>query len=239
MRIAICEDELADEQFLRQTLELLLDEQNLTYAIVSFASGTQMLAALETECFDLSFIDIYLDEVDGVTLARKIRQTSREAAIIFTTSSKEYMAEGYELGVLHYLVKPFTGSAVKEGLDRAMQKITEEDRCLEVVVQRRKELIFYRDIKYIESQSRCCVLHTVSGEKAVYTTLDKLEAQLDDPRFLRCHRSFLVNMNNVMELAAQDFVLFSGEKVPIKRNESKLIRDTYAIYRLNHVRKEE
>lgn len=52
MRIAICEDELADEQFLRQTLELLLNEQNLTYSIVSFASGTQMLAALETECFE-------------------------------------------------------------------------------------------------------------------------------------------------------------------------------------------
>lgn len=52
MRIAICEDELADEQFLRQTLELLLNEQNLTYSIVSFSSGTQMLAALETECFE-------------------------------------------------------------------------------------------------------------------------------------------------------------------------------------------
>ncbi|MEO1770007.1 LytR/AlgR family response regulator transcription factor [Candidatus Enterococcus ferrettii] len=238
MKIAICEDELADEQFLRQTLELLLNEQNLSYSMISFTSGKQMLAALETESFDISFIDIYLDEVDGVALAKEMRKNNRNSAIIFTTSSQEYMAEGYTLGVLHYLVKPFSIADVKEALDRALLKVKEYERCLEVVVHRRKELIFFRDIKYVESQSRCCVLHTTSGEKAVYENLNRIEKQLEDPSFLRCHRSFIVNMDNVMALETQDFVLFSGEKVPMKRDNVKALREAYVQYRLNAVRKE-
>lgn len=238
MKIAICENDLLDEKFLRLTLEYLLKAKDLSYSIVSFTSGKQMLTALETDHFDISFLDIYLDEVDGVVLANKIRKDSKQTSIIFTTSSEEHMADGYALGVVHYLVKPFNESDVHEALNRSMKKIQEQEPCIEVIVRRRRELIFFRDIKYVESQNRCSVLHTTFGEKAVYESLNQLEKKLTDPRFLRCHRSFLVNMDNVMALEVQDFLLFSGEKIPMKRDELKKLRARYASYRLDIVRED-
>lgn len=236
LKIAICEDNRDDEQFLRITLENILEARGLSYSLISFTSGEQMLAALEKEDFDLSFIDIYLGEANGVTVAKKVREKNKYATIIFTTSSKEFMSEGYSVGAAHYLVKPFQANLVMDALDRGLQVMNEDNSYSEFVINRRKEIVFHRDIKYVESQRRCCVLHTVTGEKALYGKLSEIEAKLDDPRFLRCQRSFLVNMDNVMDVTKEDFLLFSGESIPINRTNANEIKTAYTKYRVGKVR---
>lgn len=236
LKIAICEDNREDEQFLRITLENILEARGLSYSLISFTSGEQMLAALEKEDFDLSFIDIYLGEVNGVTVARKVREKNKYATIIFTTSSKEFMSEGYSVGAAHYLVKPFQAKQIMDGLDRGLQVMNEDNSYSEFVINRRKEIIFHRDIKYVESQRRCCVLHTITGEKALYGKLSEIEESIKDARFLRCHRSYLVNMDNVMDLTKEDFHLYSGERIPINRKTTGAIKEAYMKYRIRKVR---
>lgn len=236
IKIAICEDKLEDLTFLQQCLQKLLKENQISYTLTSFTSGKDMLHSLEEDYFAISFIDIYLDEVDGIVLAKKLRAQSREAAIVFTTFSEEHMAVGYQIGVLHYLLKPFILEDVEEALNRALRTVAVSEQSSEIVVNRQKEQLLHRELFSIESQNRCCVLVTESGEKQVYCRLDQLEDQLNDSRFLRCHRSFLVNMDKIVGIEKREFILSNCTRIPINREKSKHIQASYTRYKIQKVR---
>lgn len=236
IKIAICEDKLEDLSFLQDCLQKLLIENQISYTLTSFTSGKDMLQALEEDRFALSFIDIYLDEVDGIVLAKKIRAQNREAAIVFTTSSEAHMAMGYQIGVLHYLLKPFVLKDVEEALNRALRMVAVSERYSEVTVKRQKEQLLHREIRFVESQNRSCVFFTESSEKQVYCRLDALEEQLDDPRFLRCHRSFLVNMDKIVGIEKREFILDDQTRIPMNREKAKQLQADYANYKIRQVR---
>lgn len=240
INIAICEDKLEDMTFLQESLHQLLTEKELSYNLTCFTSGRDMLEALGKQRFAISFIDIYLDEISGIMLAQKIREENREAPIIFTTRSQDYMADGYELGVLHYLVKPFTYEHVAEALERALRVAKYSEQYLEVRVNREMEKILFREIYYIESQNRYCIINTTNDEKSVICRMDDLESQLEnDPRFLRCHRSFIVNMDKIYSAEKLDFVLNDKRRVPMNRETLRQLKDTFTNYRINKVREEQ
>lgn len=239
IKIAICEDKLSDLTFLQTCLHQLLTEKQVSYTVTSFTSGKDMYQALTEESFTISFIDIYLDTVNGILLAQRIREKNRHAAIIFTTSSQEYMAEGYQIGVLHYLVKPLTIEGVEEALDRALRTTKISERYIEVTVNRQREQILLRDINFVEFQNRVCILFTNDGEKTVYIRLNELEEMLNDPRFLRCHRSFLVNMDKVVGIEKREFLLADHHRIPINREQAKELQQSYARYKIKKVREGE
>lgn len=239
IKIAICEDKLSDMAFLQESLHKLLTERQLSYTLTSFTSGKDMLEALEEEQFAISFIDIYLDEINGILLAKRIRSENRNAAIVFTTSSSQHMAEGFQIGVLHYLLKPFTVEAVEEALDRGLRMAEISEQSIELTINRKKEQLLHREIHYVESQNRCCILHTDLGEKSVYLRLDVLEEQLADPRFLRCHRSFLVNMDQIIGIEKREFILADQQRIPMNREQAKQLQQQYARYKIKKVREGE
>lgn len=238
LKLAICEDRQEDLNYLEQHLKQFLTKETLDFTITTFTSGKSMLEVLEKRQFDLYFIDIYLDEVNGILLAEKIRLTNKEAAIVFTTSSAHHMAEGYQLGILHYLLKPFTREDIKESLRRALRVIQVKDRSIEVMVERIATRIFHKQIQYVEFRNRYCTLFTDRGDKVVYCSLNELEDQLDDPRFLRCHRSFLINMDEVIGMKTRDFLMSDGREIPMSREHAKKLREAYAKYKINRVREE-
>ncbi|MBO1306999.1 response regulator transcription factor [Enterococcus sp. 669A] len=236
LKIAICEDKQKDLDYLEKGLNQLLTEKKVPYIINTYTTGQGMLKVLEKEQFDIYFIDIYLDEVSGILLAQKIRSMNRLAAIVFITSSAQHMAEGYRIGVLHYLLKPFTLEELQEALERALRIIPVEERKTKLVVHRKNVEVLHRDIHYVEIQNRSCTLYTSQGEKMVYCSLNELEEKLDDPRFLRCHRSFLVNMEWITSIEERDFVVDGEKKVPINRESASKLKASYVRFRLNKVR---
>lgn len=239
IKIAICEDQLEDLNFLQEHLHQLLTEKEISYNITCFTSGKDMLKCLEKQLFSIYFIDIYLDEVSGILLAQTIREKNREAPLVFTTRSQDHYVDGFELGVLHYLTKPFTYEQVKEALERSLKVASYNEQFLEVVVNRERMYLLYREIVFIESQNRYCRIVTTSGDFMVYTRLDDLEEQLVDARFLRCHRSFIVNMDKIAWVEKRDFILINSQRIPMTRDAVKRHKAAFADYRIKKVREEE
>ena len=90
--------------------------------------------------------------------------------------------------------------------------------------------IAYRDILYIESSNSKCLIHTVSGGvHTAYKTLNTIEKELNAPCFLRCHQSFLVNMDHVRQIG-KEFLLSNGETIPIRQRGVKPVRQAYMAY---------
>ena len=237
MKIAICDDVLADRDTLIDYLRRALDARRLSGEIRAFESGERLLDAISAEHFPICFLDIYMQGISGVGVARKIREKDKQAAIVFTTSSKEHMAEGFEVGAAHYLVKPYTRQAVDEALERCIRQAGQPEKYLEILANRRARQVLFSQIRYVESRDKSCTVYATGEELRTWASLDELEGQLNDPRFLRCHRSYIVNMDFVSDVRGKDFLLTDGGLIPIRREDYQQMRDIFDEYSFEKMRR--
>ena len=237
MHIAVCDDNGQERGLLLAQLQKELDARSIKADVVSFASGDALLEAMRTLHFQVYFLDIYMQGISGVQVARRIRAVNKHAAIVFTTSSPDHMAEGFDVGAAHYLVKPFAREDVGRALERCLRSVGYTGRYVALSVNRQPRRVMLSAICYAESQDKYCVLHTQDGPLRVLARLDEIEARLDDERFLRCHRSYLVNMDAVTGGADSGaFILRDGTTIPIRREGKASVRARFEDYTFKKIR---
>jgi DNA-binding LytR/AlgR family response regulator len=235
--IAICEDSAQDMKYLKTAVERIVSSENLDFQISTFADGESFLRHIaQYGVPSISFLDIYMGEVSGLELAMRIRTESEQAVIIFSTTSCEHMAQGWDVGAAHYLVKPYSEEKVTQAMQRAFLIVDRPERYLTFSVNRQPKKIPFSHILYIESRNKYCHIFTQEREYTVLAKLSDLEEQLDDPRFLRCHQSFIVNMDYIEKLGEHDFILKNNALAPIRRRDRSAVVAEYEEYIFKKVR---
>lgn len=160
--------------------------------------------------------------LNGVELARKIRQENGTVQIVFITGFPDFMAEGYEVSALHYLMKPVSREKLFQVLDRAAANLTRTEKRLKVVFDRQTDFVPLDQILYVEAQRQYVVVHTAGGSCRMKASLADTAKELDE-RFYRCQRSFLVNLSYVVRIKGNCVVLKNGEEIPISRGAGEEI----------------
>ncbi|MCI9142335.1 MAG: response regulator transcription factor [Lachnospiraceae bacterium] len=215
-RLAICDDNQTDAAYLRALLERWAVSADIAMKIESFPSAEAFLFRYEEDkSFDLLLLDIEMGQMSGVELARRIRQHNRLVQIIFITGYMEYIAEGYDVEALHYLLKPVTEEKLRAVLDRAAQRIESREKALCLSVSGATMRIPLREIRYLEVQRNYVTVH---GQEAwtVKKTLNELEEELDES-FCRIGRSFVVNLHYVRKITRTQVILKDGGELPLSR----------------------
>ncbi len=220
LKAAICDDEGVQIQYLAAILNAWADKNNYTVDILSFPSAEAFLFAYsEDKDFDLLLLDIEMKELSGVELAKRIRVQDARVQIIFITGYPDYMAEGYEVAAVHYLLKPVSGGKLEQVLDRAVKNLGGTEKYLTVRFDRQTEYIPYSQIRYIEAQLQYVVIYTHTKEYRMKASLSDMEKELDDS-FFRCQRSYIINLGQVQKIKSNCVLLKSGETIPISRGMS-------------------
>lgn len=229
MRIAVCEDNVIHQDIIENLLNRYSSEQSIPFEIVPYEYGMNFLYDVEEGAsFDISFLDIYMDDILGIELAHKLRDMGYQGKIIFLTASPDFALESYDVAADGYLLKPHSYEKLKTVMDRITQNVAPS--TYQIKQRSTVKKVIYHEILYIESSNSKCILHTVSGdEHVVYKTLNVIERELGDRRFLRCHQSFLVNMDHIKQIDKQ-FLLTNGQSVPIRQRGVKAVRQAYMDY---------
>ena len=208
-KIAICDDEPLHIDKIRS---ILLDEETDNYT-----KPANLLNAITAgKRYDVLFLDIMMPEIDGISLARELRELDEDMLIVFITSKIEFMQTGYEVKAFRYLLKDQIDTGLpkiwkdieKELLDRADTYFTYE-------FERKTYRYPCRDILYLESNLRRIILHTNRDTATLYGKLDDLAIKY--PMFVRIHKSFLVNRRHIRSISAGMVVLSNGDILPISR----------------------
>ena len=229
MRIAICEDNEIHRDILEHLLNRYFSERSIHFELVPYQYGMNFLYDMEEGAyFDMAFLDIYMEDTMGNQIAHKLRAMGYQGEIVFLTASSDFAIEGYDVDASGYLLKPLDYGKLEMVMDRITRNIapsTYQIRHRTTVTK-----LAYHEILYIESNNSKCILHTESGESyTVYKTLNTIEKELGDRRFLRCHQSFLVNMDHIKQIGKQ-FLLSNGDYVPIRQRGVKAVRQAYIDY---------
>lgn len=214
--LAICEDNKFMLEKLEEMAKLYVKNKDLHAGIWTFESGEELMR--EREDFDVLLLDYKLPGISGVEVAKKFGKRSR---IIFVTAYKDYALDAFDVGAVHYLVKPVTKERLFLALDRAREQLGRTRRKkLTLMKDGALERILINDITYCEVFGHRLCIHTAEGCREYSETLDMLEEQLDG-RFFRCHRSFLVNMAHILSVDKGTAILDSGERVLVSRRRQR------------------
>lgn len=184
MRIAVCDDE---EKFRTQAREMI-DKLagSIDVVVDAYEDGRKLLQAFDANPYDVLFLDIEMPAMDGITLAKKLRERSDSIYIVFLTGHVEYALEGYEVNALRYLTKPIQEDKLREVLRFVMDKSSSKRQLL-IKVEGEETLINVSDIIYLEAQNQYVMIYTVSGEFLVRYNIGDFEEQLKNDGFFRVH----------------------------------------------------
>lgn len=230
LRICICDDEEFNVLLLNRILDSYFKERKVVCDIITYPNGLSLLHDFKDGCTypDVLFMDIMLGDSNGVDICREMRKSGYTGTIIFLTGASEYAVSGYELDARGYILKPYKAKLIHETLDRILHN--SGTVAYTVKIYNRIIRIPIEDILFIESQNTKCVMHCVGDlTYTLYKKLGDIEQELSENGFLRCHRSYLVNMDAIVS-ADSFFTLTSGDTVPIRTKNVKEIKDAYMHY---------
>ncbi len=229
MRVAVCEDNEIHRDILEHMLNRYSSERSIPFELVPYKYGKNFLCDMEEGgYYDIVFLDIYMEDVMGNEIAHKLRAMGYQGEIVFLTASPDFAIESYDVDASGYLLKPLDYGKFRMVMDRITRNI--DPSTYQIRQRTTVTKIVYHEILYIESCNSKCILHTVSGRTyTIYKTLSAVEKELGDRRFLRCHQSFLVNMDHIKQIGAQ-FLLSNGDIVPIRQRGVKSVRQACMDY---------
>ena len=200
-KIAICDDSQADTEYLTTLVKEWAKDR--TAIIKTFPSAEAFLFNYaEEKDFDILLLDIEMGKMDGVTMAKVIRQDNESVQIVFITGYSEYIADGYDVAALHYLIKPVKTEQLLSVLDRAAERLKKNEKELLLKTADETVVMPVREIRYLDVQQNYVTVHG-KADVTVKRTLGEFEKELDE-RFFRLGRSYIVNLTCVRQSPSQE-----------------------------------
>lgn len=220
MNILICDDYPDDSQRLAATIQKLFP----SFKIVIYENAYEVIEHFHFgKSVDICFLDILMPEVTGVALAKKIRDNNFHTEIVFLTSSNDFAVQSYDVDAFSYLLKPATEDSIRRILDKYDKKKKKEDSGkILLKTQSHTRYVKFHDISYVEVLNHNVIFYLTNGESLkIYATFSSIVSELlEDDRFVRCHRSFLVNMEYVAAISDKNITMNGGKEIPISKSYS-------------------
>lgn len=221
-RIAVCDDSRTDAEYVLKIIEDWSRARELTAHVEKFPSAESFLFHYEeNKSYDILLLDIEMGAMDGVTLAKQVRRDNETVQIVFITGYSEYIAEGYEVAALHYLMKPVNEEKLFSVLDKALEKQRQNEKCLNVSMSGEMVRIPFYQLKYLEVQKNYVTIHG-KEDYTVKRTLSEFEKELDDS-FCRVGRAFILNLKYIRRVTKTEVHLADETVLPLPRGSYELL----------------
>lgn len=228
MRILICDDEECYIQPLRKCLEQYMAEHSIPFDITKLSHPQVVLTS--KDAFDIAFLDIQMEGVDGLTLAKELRRRNRKTALFFITNYEGYQDSAMDLQALRYFTKPFDPDRLISGLDKALEYI--DGAYVDVFlysggVQQR---VLVDDILYLTLEGRKVAIQTDKNRFLVTGKLEDWLERFPHTFFRQPHKSFLVNLHHVDWYSYSELQRSDGTRIPIAPKKQPEFRRVWFEY---------
>jgi two-component system LytT family response regulator len=213
MKCIIIEDEISGQELLKQKVTSFYPEI-IICSIIN--NKDEAIRFLNENKVDFIFLDIHIIGGSGIDILKSVNNINFE--IIFTTAYNEYMPEAFEIGAIHYLMKPFKDIDLKKAIERVYQKynLKYENNTLLISNKNEIHLIKFTDIIYLKSEGSYTEVNTISNRLISSTNIGEIEKKLDLKLFFRTHHSYIVNKSYI-------------EKIEKDRNGNVLLKNKHNI----------
>lgn len=230
MKLCICDDDKTMHEKIRQCLQPFFTESQMPQ-ITDFFKGEELAEHYSSgKDFDIVFLDIEMDKMNGIDTATEVRKYAPEAIIIFVSSHKNYVFDAFRCEAFHFLVKPIEQEEFDDVLNRALHKHRVMHEKYLASWKNQRNVLRIGDITYIEGYRRRIKVHVAGSEYEHTGKVSDAYEKLKDHGFVRVHQGYVINMRHIKTFGSTEVVLSDNSVVPIsekRRKEALLIYDKY------------
>lgn len=231
LRILFCDDEPAQEFYFREALKIWEEKRKDTVSVRMFHSAEEVLFELgDTVPYDLLVLDIQMQRMNGMELARAIREKDRKVAIAFVTNDPGFVFQGYEVEAAGYLMKPVQPEQLCDLLDRIVEKKGREQRYLIFRHAGEDCRLAEDEILYLESDGHYLRIHGTGQVYEIKGKLQETARSLEGEGWIWPHRSYFVNLDFVEKITRTECVLENQERIPVSRNRYREVSQAFLDY---------
>lgn len=226
LRVIACDDDAYIAEWFRLALQEFAQERRVEFELKTFSNGSEMASVIDEGYRpDIIFLDILFPDGNGIVLAKKILDKITSCRLVLMTSTEEFALEGYAVHAYDYLLKPLNKEAVFKLLGDAVRY---SDERITIRVKKSPVEIAKSDLCYIESNKHTLIFHTIKKDFVIYGKLDEYEEQLKaDSSFIRCHQSYLINMNFTEDIKNNYFMMKNGLAIPMRKRDAADFKRAY------------
>lgn len=229
--IAVCDDEKMYLEIIVRAIRDILQKKGITaYEIVPYILSTELYEDSRLLDYDVIFLDINMPEINGLEVARKIREINAKILIVFISSYMDYAVKCYQLEATRYILKNELQEMLPECIDTIVYKLAIQAQKREYSFLEGNKSISIDGIYYIESQKHKLIFYVMEKNMAQYCLLDKLdnlEKELEPYGFIRIHKSFLVNSHYIKKIRSYCVTLVTGKALPIPKNRFQKVKERF------------
>lgn len=234
LKIGLCDDHPIFLEELSQILNQISSAHHIPVELTTFDSGESLLTfcTKHPHYFDILFLDILMTGMNGIQTASLIRKICSDVSILFVTSSKEYALDSYSVNAYSYILKPFSLPDIEPKLLELHEKIAFSKKNILCIKNNQDIYTLQLDhVIFFESNLRKITAFMKNGEQiSFYNKMSKLEEEINNTLFLRCHRSFLVNLMYVKNLVGCDLLTITNHQLPISKKYITSSREAFTNY---------
>lgn len=228
MKILICDDEKEPLEILTSYVRQYMESHYIAYEITATAEPEAVLK--DDRIYDMAFLDIQMDGVDGIELAGELRKRNARLALFFVTNHEEYQDDAMDLRAFRFFEKPFDVKRLYSGMDKAIEYI--DGAYVDVFLYENgvQQRVLVDDIMYITRSNRKVVIVTRNGD---YTTKESFDAwceKLPSLFFYPVHKSFLVNLHYIDKYSYSEVYLTNGSRIPVAPRKQSLFHKFWFQY---------
>ena len=236
-KFAICDDEITELKYLSSLLTEWAKQRGHILNISTFESAESYLFDYaENKDYDIILLDIEMNgknpqghKMNGVELAKVIREYNNKIQIIFITGFPDYIVEGYEVAALHYLMKPVNETKLFSVLDRACINLNKPERAVMLDIGGETVRIKTGEIISVEAFGHSVMVQTGEKNFKAKIPISAIEKLLGEG-FIRCHRSYIIGLKYAKRITKTEVILDNNKSVPLSRNSYKKVNQAFINY---------
>lgn len=231
---AIVEDDATTLKYLKDTMIKEFEKRDTTVAFDSFTSGYRFLEMYKAHYhYDVIFLDIEMPEINGIDVCKKIREFSSDSLVVFISNKEELVFQTFEVQPFRFIRKEAFENTVTSLVSSIIGKWKQNKGTLLQLQETGSNDIYsfsIQHILYIEAQRKDCLIVTTEGTCTFRCKLMELEEKLTAFRFIKIHRSYLVNYMHIFRIGKSSVILTDGSELPISRGKTEEVKQLFLQY---------
>lgn len=231
MNIAIVEDNTLQQKIIYNICLEYFTTNKLNYDIKLFSNAENFIFSYtDNKNFDLVILDIQMKEMTGIELAKKLRNNGDNCALIFITAINDYIFEGYSVNAIDYIIKPVDKNKLFIAINRSRDYLKKSDKFLLVQKDGVTKKINENNIYVIESSGRNIIINLHDTSYTLNKSISKFELELNRDIFVKCHRSYIVNIKYINSISKKEILLDNNTSIPISRGNYEKVNNLFINY---------
>lgn len=237
MRIAIIDDKKEDRNYLNGVIRECFSNYGYLVSVIDmFENGQDFLKKFIIEKYDFIFLDILMDTLNGIEVAKNIRELDQNVKLIFTSISNDFASESYHVNADSYLLKPINVDDLSHVIDKLNISDIYNHRVIHLPTGKS---LFLHSILYTSFHGHYVTIYCRDGNQIKIRCTQKEVLQWFNPYsdFVSCTKGIIVNLNHISRLNDDCFIMSNGVMIPISRRKYQSIKQLYSDFCIEKIRK--